>query len=461
MMISYAQGFEDVLLERVFRDVANGFYVDIGAHHPSTGSVTKHFYDRGWHGINVEPSSSFEAIAQERSRDVNLQIAISDKSGKGVLYEHPTDPGTTTLNPQVVDTLQHCIGRRVSRQIEMRTLQQVLRDHAVEHIDFLSVDVEGHEKEVLSGNDWEKFRPRVLVVESTIPYTNTLCHQTWEPLLLDANYLFAYFDGINRFYVRGEDAGLKKHFAVPVNPLDYFVSAETVHLREQALRNRTVVSRFTARVAELEQEAAANRDFANAQKIKFEATQAELQKTCADRETIQSELRSACEEIDATRTDLQSAHEQIKSVQAELESTREELAAVRSRLESVPENGKPVTAASAFDDKGAEIIDHGDTEANATSSNGSPHPKSLEPLEQKIRLCEEELEATQKELEWRRGQVESYEKDLAHRASEVQSLRAALEDKEANYQWMTRRTGPKSLAAGLKVARKIHWLTRR
>ena len=80
--ISYAQNFEDVLLNRVFRDKLDGLYIDIGALHPTFDSVTRAFYDRGWSGINIEPIQDFyNAICQERPRDINLNIAISDRAG--------------------------------------------------------------------------------------------------------------------------------------------------------------------------------------------------------------------------------------------------------------------------------------------------------------------------------------------------------------------------------------------
>jgi FkbM family methyltransferase len=439
-MISYAQNCEDVLLNRAFRGIPNGSFVDVGANHPSIDSVTKHFYDRGWSGINIEPGSVFSMLQRQRPRDVNLQIAASNRNGRAVFYEHPLALGTSTLSPKLPDTVQELSNDRVAFEVELKPLSEILSERALSDIQFMSIDVEGHEKAVIEGNDWGRFRPRVLVIESTIPNTNTFCHHSWEPLLVEADYEYVFFDGINRYYVRHEDRHLSEHFQYPVNVLDDFVPAETVQLRQLSHRYRQTLAEYTKKLALAKEQYDASTELAIAREIEIN--------------TMNGDLFAVREELDSTK-------DKLESVQAELESTREELAAVRSRLESVPENGKPVTAESAFDDKGAEIIDHGDTEANATSSNGSPHPKSLEPLEQKIRLCEEELEATQKELEWRRGQVESYEKDLAHRASEVQSLRAALEDKEANYQWMTRRTGPKSLAAGLKVARKIHWLTRR
>ena len=59
MMISYAQNFEDVILQRVFHTCDQGRYIDIGGYDPTIDSVTKHFYDRGWSGVNVEPVARF------------------------------------------------------------------------------------------------------------------------------------------------------------------------------------------------------------------------------------------------------------------------------------------------------------------------------------------------------------------------------------------------------------------
>ena len=85
-MISYAQNYEDVLLARLFGGRTTGFYVDIGAMDPVLDSVTKHFYDLGWHGINVEPVKElFDDLVMQRPRDVNVCAAISDQPGDATL----------------------------------------------------------------------------------------------------------------------------------------------------------------------------------------------------------------------------------------------------------------------------------------------------------------------------------------------------------------------------------------
>ena len=79
-MISYAQNFEDVVLERVFKGQEKGFYIDIGAWDPDVDSVTKHFHLKGWSGINAEPVDQyFEKLQAARPRDINLNVAIGVK----------------------------------------------------------------------------------------------------------------------------------------------------------------------------------------------------------------------------------------------------------------------------------------------------------------------------------------------------------------------------------------------
>ena len=245
-MISYAANFEDVILARLFRGQTNGFYVDVGAHDPVGASNTRHFYERGWRGINIEPASTFHLFPSHRPRDINLKVAVSDHCGQATFAECPDLPAVSQLTenarpPQAAGSLP-C----QTVTVTTRTLTSVFEEHAPSCIDFLSMDVEGHERQALAGNDWTRFRPRVLVVEATLPFTNTLCHQDWEGIVLDAGYLFAYFDGINRFYVREDEKGMLQHLAAPVNVLDNFVTQQTVELERQARELRAQVQQLRA-----------------------------------------------------------------------------------------------------------------------------------------------------------------------------------------------------------------------
>jgi FkbM family methyltransferase len=220
MLTSYAQNFEDVLLHRVFANVAQGFYVDIGAFSPITGSVTKIFYDRGWSGINIEPSSIFEALKQDRPRDINLNIAILDRDGTVDFLEDASDLGTSRVDNS---TAPARASERSIRSVPCARLDSVLAAHAAGRlINFMKIDVEGAEDSIIRSTDWRKIRPQVLVIEAVAPWTNDLVSQNWEPVLLSAGYKRAYFDGLNLFFVAEEHADLLPHFDHPVNVLDWF-----------------------------------------------------------------------------------------------------------------------------------------------------------------------------------------------------------------------------------------------
>ncbi|MGB6976482.1 MAG: FkbM family methyltransferase, partial [Gammaproteobacteria bacterium] len=102
-MISYAQNGEDVLIRRLFPDKKDGFYIDVGAYHPTIDSVTKYFYEKGWRGINIEPIESiYHLLEQERPRDINLNVAVSDTAGVATFHEISEFLGWSSLNNVVV-----------------------------------------------------------------------------------------------------------------------------------------------------------------------------------------------------------------------------------------------------------------------------------------------------------------------------------------------------------------------
>jgi FkbM family methyltransferase len=222
-IISYAQNHEDVLLNRLYPEDRAGFYIDVGACHPVFHSVTKLFYERGWHGINIEPIPKlFAMLADDRTRDINLHLGLSNREGTFRFYECPTEVGSSTFSEEEAAVLRQRGHQLVEHLIPVTTLARVCEQTAGRTIDFLKIDVEGHEREVLEGGDWSRFRPRVVLVEATRPGTNVLCFEQWEPILLAADYLFAFFDGLNRYYVRAADRALIPLLAVPANVFDNF-----------------------------------------------------------------------------------------------------------------------------------------------------------------------------------------------------------------------------------------------
>jgi FkbM family methyltransferase len=232
--VSYAQNREDVLLNRLFPVGRPGFYIDVGAADPVEYSVTKWFYDRGWSGINVEPQAGyFAALAAQRFRDVNLNVVLSDRPHAVTFYELPDHPLLSTPDADAAAKAR-AAGREVKEfTVTALTLAEVCERYARGPIDFLKIDVEGHEPAVLRGADFRRWRPTAMVIEATAAESPTPNHQAWEPLVLGADYVYATFDGLNRYYVRAEDAHLAPLLQVPVNLFDeYHVPYE--RLKERA-----------------------------------------------------------------------------------------------------------------------------------------------------------------------------------------------------------------------------------
>ena len=220
-MISYAQNFEDVMLARVFSGRTDGFYVDVGAGDPANLSVTKWFYDLGWSGINIEPNRSlFKKLAAERARDVNLECGAGASHKRAQFMEMPI-PELSSFDSRVQASAEEHKIVGTTRTVRVVPLTEILDQYADgRHIDFLKIDVEGWEWEVLCGLDLEKYRPTVMLVEATRPETRIESQLEWEGDLIAARYTFVYFDGINRFYLANEHLHLKEHFLLPPNIFD-------------------------------------------------------------------------------------------------------------------------------------------------------------------------------------------------------------------------------------------------
>ncbi len=222
-IVSYAQNFEDVMLWRALGSIPNGFYIDVGASDPSDFSVTRAFSEHGWHGINVEPTpEAFARLQAARPGDINLQVALSAEPGRVTFYEC-ADHTLSSLDPAIA-ARNRADGRDViEREIEVMTLAELCREHAPADVHFLKIDVEGAEDQVLAGADFTRCRPWILVIEATLPLTQTLAHHVWEAALLESGYRFAWFDGLNRFYIAAERWELlARFFEVPPNVFDGF-----------------------------------------------------------------------------------------------------------------------------------------------------------------------------------------------------------------------------------------------
>jgi len=165
---SYSQYQEDLILGLLLSSKKSGFYVDIGANDPVFLNNTLHFYKNGWSGINVEPDPRlYKKISDLRTKDINLNIGIGPKSGLMNFYKMSADTLSTFNKKAAIKNGKIHSAKLISvEQIEVKPLSEIFEVYLKnKEIDFISVDVEGFELSVLKSNDWEKFRPTIIMAE--------------------------------------------------------------------------------------------------------------------------------------------------------------------------------------------------------------------------------------------------------------------------------------------------------
>jgi len=220
----YSQNFEDVFLWRCFRHLDVGFYVDVGAQYEEADSVTRLFYDIGWSGINIEPVREFAETFKRRTRDLTvccaagscdaaMSMAVSLVSGLSSL-----DQGNA-IKTESLGLLTE------TREVYVKTLNNIFLDYGLSHksFEFLKVDVEGFELEVINGINLHQYRPRVILCEVT--ETNSSTKAPFFDQLCEAiefyGYQKVYFDGLNQWWILADDFDeLAQHFILPPGVMD-------------------------------------------------------------------------------------------------------------------------------------------------------------------------------------------------------------------------------------------------
>lgn len=252
MTLFYAQNCEDALLARCFEGQEKGFYVDVGAEDPDAGSVTRYFYDRGWRGLNLEPVPFFwEQLQRKRPRDMNLRVAASNNTDQLVEFTWVKSTGLSSIDAHRRDLLKQQKTHEVETiRVKTARLDQILTRANFSQIDFLKIDVEGHELSVLQGIDLQRFKPRVILIETTdplihpggrVPMTKRphLARDSEEiyTLVERAGYQRVYFDGLNTWWVNSQQPQLARAFETPINVFDTISPMESFRV-ETKLTNQ-------------------------------------------------------------------------------------------------------------------------------------------------------------------------------------------------------------------------------
>jgi FkbM family methyltransferase len=353
--VSYAQNFEDVIIRRALQDIASGFYIDIGAFDGTADSVTRWFYDQGWHGVNVEPNPDFhENLKRDRPRDENLWCAISSRSGRAE-FDIIGNTGLSTLLDGQAAVAKEA-GYGVSRRLEVpvQTLDELLESYARDRtVDFLKIDAEGSEGDILNAAHFAAARPRLVLVEAVKSFSVEPSWETWEPNLLAQGFRFVWFDGINRFYLREEDAWREQFFGIPPSVFDNFTvqsyAAALLQVEERQKLVAALESEKTHLAAGLELERAeaarrldglsAHLAESTAQCGEFQGRAQDLVRRLGERDTeltiIQSQLAgkvSHCEALEAASQDL---IRRLGALDAELAAHAAKHAALKAANEDV------------------------------------------------------------------------------------------------------------------------------
>ena len=164
--VSYSQCGEDMMLDAIFYNVYNGIYVDVGANNPFIQSNTQYFYNKGWHGINIDAlPGSMKRFNKIRVRDINIEAAISNDHSELTYYMFKSSFYNTFDREEIerLKTISELTGKLKIKTIK---LSEIFESQNIEIIDFMSVDVEGLDLEVLKSNNWQKYRPKIIVIEA-------------------------------------------------------------------------------------------------------------------------------------------------------------------------------------------------------------------------------------------------------------------------------------------------------
>ncbi len=161
---SYSFGGVDLLINYFFKDKKKGIYLDIGCQHPISNNNTYLLHKRGWSGINIDlDKGNIDLFNLIRKKDININIAISSKASTKKLFFYHTKSPLNTIEKNTA-YMQKAKFKDI-KLINTTTLNKILNDLNFKKIDYLNIDVEGHEHDVLKGFDIKKFSPQIISIE--------------------------------------------------------------------------------------------------------------------------------------------------------------------------------------------------------------------------------------------------------------------------------------------------------
>ena len=163
--ISYSLSSVDLIVDYIFKYKNDGLYIDVGCQHPISNNNTYILYKKGWNGINIDlDKKNIDLFNISRPDDTNINIAVSDKSGNvNLFYYHDGSPINTLSDKIYYSRIEPT---KKIKSIKTDTLNNLLeRLNFDKQIDYMNIDVEGHELNVLKGFNILKYRPSIISIE--------------------------------------------------------------------------------------------------------------------------------------------------------------------------------------------------------------------------------------------------------------------------------------------------------
>lgn len=209
---SYGLQGEDLIIDHLVGHKKKGFYVDVGASDPTRFSNTNRFYKRGWRGINIDPNpSSIEKFLKQRARDINVNCGVGEESDEPIDFFVMFPPTVSTFSKKFRDfNLEMGCYHESTIKVECKSLESILDEHLPkeQEIDFMTIDAEGLDFKVLKGNNWEKYKPKVICIEcpTHLNKMNRHCEiLDQQKYLADKGYQMVYCNGMDCFYLYTKD----------------------------------------------------------------------------------------------------------------------------------------------------------------------------------------------------------------------------------------------------------------
>jgi len=159
---------EDKKIIKLFKEKRNGTYLDLGCFHPIRQNNTYLLHKLGWKGINIDLNPvSIELFNIARPKDINICIAISGKKGtKNLFFDHELS-SLNTISKNHTLFLKEAFGKKNLKKkiIKTNTLNNILKENKIKKIDFMNIDIEGNELEVLKTLNFQKLDIKVICIE--------------------------------------------------------------------------------------------------------------------------------------------------------------------------------------------------------------------------------------------------------------------------------------------------------